>query len=93
MDGNPLVGYPIHIWGGGLDVVVNSGGEAQHATVYGNQAAWEQYYDNHPKPMEVRVQLHDPYRDDHLPISEEVVVQFPGFCGSALGYVVFTQNH
>jgi hypothetical protein len=43
--------------------------------------------------MEVRVQLHDPYGDDHLPISEEIVIDFPGYCGGALGYVVFTKNH
>ncbi len=25
IDGNPLMGYPVHVWGGGIDVVVNSG--------------------------------------------------------------------
>ncbi|RLC90903.1 MAG: hypothetical protein DRI77_14470 [Chloroflexi bacterium] len=93
LDGNPLIGYPVHIWGAGIDVVVPSGSNTQHNTVYGSQAAWEQFFDSTPKPMEVRVQLHDPYRDDHLPISDIAVINFPGYCGAALGYVTFTQNH
>ena len=56
-------------------------------------SAWEQFFDSNPKPMQVRVQLHDPYRDDHPPISDEVVIDMPGYCGGALAYVVFTQNH
>ena len=93
LDGNPLAGYPVHIWGAGVDVVVTSGSSVDLNTLYGSQAAWEQFFDSTPKPMEIRLQLHDPYRDDHLPISEEVVIKFPGYCGSALGYVIFTQNH
>lgn len=93
LDGNPLVGYPVRIWGAGIDVVVTSGSNTQHNTVYGSQAAWEQFFDSNPKPMEVRVQLHDPYGESHLPISEEIVINFPGYCGAALGHVVFTQNH
>jgi len=93
LDGNPLVGYPVRIWGAGIDVVIPSGSNTQHNTMYGNQAAWEQFFDANPKPMEVRVQLHDPYKESHLPISEEIVINFPGYCGKALGYVVFTQNH
>ena len=93
LDGNPLIGYPVHIWGSGIDVVVNSGAYPGLNTRYGHQAAWEQFFDASPKPMQVRVQLHDPYREDHLPISEEIVIDMPGYCGAALGYVVFTQNH
>jgi hypothetical protein len=93
LDGNPLQGYPVHVWGAGIDVVVSAGADAGLNTRYGHQAAWEQFFDASPKPMEVRVQLHDPYRSDHLPVSEEIVIDFPGYCGAALGYVVFTQNH
>jgi len=93
LDGNPLGGYPVHIWGAGIDVVVTSGADAGLNTRYGNMAAWEQFFDAAPKPMEVRVQLHDPYRGDHPPISEEIVIDMPGYCGAALGYIVFTQNH
>lgn len=93
LDGNPLVGYPVHVWGAGIDAVVSSGADPGLNTRYGNQAAWEQFFDASPKPMQVRVQLHDPYREDHLPISEEIVIDMPGYCGAALGYVIFTQNH
>jgi hypothetical protein len=93
LDGNPLIGYPVHVWGAGVDVVVTSGADARFNTIYGSQAAWEQFFDGSPKSMEVRVQLHDPYGSSHLPISEEVVLNFPGYCGAGLGYVVFTQNH
>jgi len=93
LDGNPLKGYPVHVWGAGVDVVVTSGADARFNTIYGSQAAWEQFFDGNPKSMEVRVQLHDPYRADHPPISEEVVLSFPGYCGAGLGYVVFTENH
>lgn len=93
LDENPLKGYPVHVWGAGIDVVVSSGADARFNTIYGNQAAWEQFYDNKPKVMQVRVQLHDPYRSDHPPVSNEIVVDMPGYCGGALAYVVFTQNH
>jgi len=93
LDGNPLKGYPVHVWGAGIDTVVTSGADARFNTIYGNQAAWEQFFDNKPKPMEIRVQLHDPYRSSHPPISEELVIQMPGYCGGGLAYVVFTQNH
>jgi len=93
LDENSLIGYPVHVWGAGVDVVVTSGSDARFNTIYGSQAAWEQFFDGRPKPMEVRVQLHDPYRDDHPPISEEIVIDFPGFCGAGLGYVTFTKNH
>jgi hypothetical protein len=90
--GNPLPGYLVRVWGGGIDVVLYAGTEQRFNTIYGSQAAWEQFFDSKPKPMQVRVQLHDPYRDDHPPISEEVVIDFPGYCGGALAYVVFTLN-
>lgn len=93
LDGNPLIGYPVHIWGAGIDVVVTSGSDARFNTIYGNQAAWEQFFAPEPKSFQARVQLHDPYRDAHPPISEEIVIDMPGYCGGALGYVVFTQNH
>jgi len=93
LDGNPLKGYPVHVWGAGIDVVVTSGSDARFNTIYGSQAAWEQFFDGSPKVMEVRVQLHDPYGSSHSPISKELILDFPGYCGGALGYVVFTQNH
>lgn len=93
LDGNPLSGYLVHVWGAGLDEVLVAGANQRFNTVYGSEAAWEQFFGPNPKAMEVRVQLHDPFREDHLPVSEEIVIDFPGYCGGALGYVVFTKNH
>jgi len=93
LDGNALPGYLVHVWGAGIDEVVVAGDNQRYNTIYGSDAAWEQFFAPNPKPMEVHVQLHDPYRADHLPISEEIVIDFPGYCGGALGYVEFTQNH
>jgi hypothetical protein len=93
LDENPLPGYLVHVWGAGIDEVVASGANQRFNTVYGSEAAWEQFFGPSPKAMEVHVQLHDPFREDHLPISEEIVIDFPGYCGGALGYVVFTKNH
>ncbi|MGD2104279.1 MAG: hypothetical protein PVJ55_04075 [Anaerolineae bacterium] len=93
LDGNPLQGYLVHVWGAGIDEVLASGVNQHHNTVYGSQAAWEQFFAPNPKVMEVHVQLHDPYGEDHLPISDEIVIDFPGYCGGALGYVTFTKNH
>lgn len=93
LDGNPLIGYHVHVWGAGIDTVVTSGTDARFNTIYGSEAAWEQFMAPNPKPIEVHVQLHDPYRDDHPPVSEEIVINFPGVCGRALGYIEFTKNH
>lgn len=93
LDENPLAGYLVHVWGAGIDEVVAAGANQRYNTIYGSEAAWEQFFAPNPKPMEVHVQLHDPFRDDHLPVSEEIVIDFPGYCGGALGYVVFTKNH
>jgi hypothetical protein len=93
LDGNPLQGYLIHVWGAGIDEVVVAGSNQRFNTIYGSTAAWEQYFGPSPKPMEVHVQLHDPFSEDHPPVSEEIVIDFPGYCGGALGYVVFTKNH
>jgi hypothetical protein len=93
LDENPLIGYPVHVWGAGVDAVVTSGADARFNTIYGSDAAWEQFFDSRPKSLEMRVQLHDPYREDHLPVSDEIVIEMPGYCGAGLAYVVFTQNH
>ena len=93
LDGNPLQGYHVRVWGAGLDVVHTAGADTRFNTIYGNQAAWEQFFDNKPKLMQVFVQLHDPFREGHPPISDEIVLDFPGYCGGALGYIVFTLNH
>jgi len=89
LDGEALKGYPIHVWGGGIDQVVNSGDKQ----MYGD-AGWEQFLFNQPVEMRgiFRVQLHSPY-DPHPPISAEIVLDFQGFCSQSMAYIIFTQNH
>ncbi len=90
IDGNPLRGYPIHIWGGGIDVVVNSGDNQR----YGD-AGWEQYLMPYPQELNgiFRVQIHAKDNPNHPPISEEIVLNFPGYCSKSLAMIVFTKNH
>ena len=89
LDGEPLKGYPIHVWGGGIDVVVNSGDKQ----MYGD-AGWEQFFNNQPLELNgiFRVQLHSPY-GEHPPISAEIVLDYPGYCSQSLALIIFTQNH
>jgi len=93
LDGNPLSGYPVHIWGAGIDEVVVAGADSRLNTIYGSEAAWEQFFGPNPKVMEIHVQLHDAFSADHPPVSDEIVIDMPGTCGQALAYIVFTQNH
>jgi hypothetical protein len=85
-----LVGYPIHIWGGGIDVVVTSGDKQN----YGD-AGWEQFFLNNPQELRgvFRVQIHDKYNPNHPPVSQEIVLNFPGYCSQSLARIVFTKNH
>jgi hypothetical protein len=93
LDGNPLRGYLVHVWGAGIDEVVAAGADQRLNTIYGSEAAWEQFFGPNPKPIEIRVQLHDPFRENHAPVSQEIVIDLPGTCSTALAYVVFTMNH
>jgi hypothetical protein len=93
LDGNPLSGYPVHVWGAGIDEVVVAGSDARFNTIYGSEAAWEQFFGPNPKAMEIHVQLHDAFSANHPPVSDEIVINMPGACSRALGYVVFTKNH
>jgi hypothetical protein len=93
LDGNPLEGYPVHIWGAGIDTVVTAGVEPRFNLLYGSEAAWEQYFGPSPRVMEIHVQLHTPFADGNPPVSDEIVVDFPGHCGGALAYLAFTKNH
>lgn len=89
IDGNHLSGYPVHVWGGGIDVVVYSGDKQ----LYGD-SGWEQFFNNSPMAASgvFRVQIHA--KDgNHAPISQEIVLDYPGYCSSALARIVFTKNH
>jgi hypothetical protein len=85
-----LVGYPIHIWGGGIDVVVTSGDKQN----YGD-AGWEQFFLNNPQELRgvFRVQIHDKNNPNHPPVSQEIVLNFPGYCSQSLARITFTKNH
>ena len=89
IDGNHLTGYPIHVWGGGIDVVVYSGDKQ----LYGD-SGWEQFFNNAPMAVSgvFRVQIHSK-TGTHPPISQEIILDFPGYCSSSLARIVFTKNH
>ncbi len=90
LDGNPLKGYPIHIWGGGLDVVINSGDDQ----MYGD-SGWEQYFLDRPTAVNgvFRVQIHSKDNPNHPPISGEIILNFPGYCSQSLARVTLIKNH
>lgn len=89
LDGNPLKGYSVHIWGGGLDQVVQSG----DFTMYGD-SGWEQFFNNHPiQVSEVyQVQLHDK-NPPHAPVSPVIKPEFEGYCSRSMAFIVFIKNH
>lgn len=90
IDGNALTGYPIHVWGGGIDVVVNSGDKQ----MYGD-SGWEQFINNQPQDLRgvFRVQIHSRDNPDHPPVSPEIILDFEGFCSKSMAFIVFTKNH
>jgi len=90
IDGNDLSGYPIHVWGGGIDEVVTSGDNQR----YGD-AGWEQFFLPYPQELRgvFRVQIHDKNNPNHPPVSQEIVLNFPGFCSQSLARITFTKNH
>lgn len=90
IDGNPLRGYPIHVWGGGIDTVVTSGDRP----VYGD-AGWEQFFDSSPRTVQgaFRVQIHAKDDPNHPPVSAEIVLNFEGLCSTSLAHIVFIKNH
>ncbi len=89
LDGNALTDYRVHVWGGGIDVVIISGSKQ----IYGD-SGWEQFFLNQPVEMNgvFRVQLHSKY-EPYTPVSEEIVLNFPGLCSKSLAHIIFTQNH
>lgn len=89
LDDNHLSGYPVHVWGGGIDTVVTSGSKQ----MYGD-SGWEQFLLNQPQELRgvFRVQLHSPY-GDHPPVSNVIVLDYPGFCSTSLANITFTKNH
>jgi hypothetical protein len=69
-------------------VVVYSGDKQ----IYGD-SGWEQFFTNQPMAVNgvFRVQIHA--KDgNHAPISQEILLDYPGYCSSSLALVVFTKN-
>lgn len=89
LEGHPLPGYSVHIWGRSLDVVVTSGEDP----MYG-ESGWEQMFGNVPIEVEgtYKVQLHD-HEPPHTPVSEVVALEFQGQCAESLAFIVFVKNH
>ncbi|MEA3308261.1 MAG: hypothetical protein U9Q70_01940 [Chloroflexota bacterium] len=89
LEGNPLTGYSIHVWGGGVDLVANSG----DTPMYG-PSGWEEFFNDHPLQVsgEYKVQLHD-RAAPHAPVSEQITLDFTGYCAQSMAFIVFTQNY
>ncbi len=89
LDGNPLLGYTVHVWGGGLDRAIQSG----DFPMYGD-SGWEQFFNNYSIRVsgEYKVQLHDK-NPPHAVLSEVITLNFEGYCSQSLAYIVFIRNH
>ncbi|HEY88840.1 MAG TPA: hypothetical protein G4N98_03780 [Thermoflexia bacterium] len=89
LEGNPLNGYSIHVWGGEVDLVANSG----DTPMYG-KSGWEEFLNDYPLQSsgEYKVQLHD--KDaPHAPVSAPITLDFTGYCAQSLAFIIFTKNH
>jgi len=82
-NGEPQAGLIIHVWGGGIDELVYSGG----APAYG-PSGWERSLDDHPKEGIFFVQLHDGTR----PLSPVVEVRTRDDCFGNLVIINFHQQ-
>ncbi|MBN1260480.1 MAG: hypothetical protein JXB35_07350 [Anaerolineae bacterium] len=88
LDGNPLTGYAVRVWGGGLDRAPISG----QAPMYG-ESGWEQFLNDHPIDVkgEFQVELHDKVTGAR--VSEVITLNFEPFCSQSMAFIVFTRNH
>ncbi len=89
LDGNPLTGYRVHVWGGGIDAVLISGS----FPMYG-ESGWEQFFNNYPIKIsgEYKVQLHDK-NPPYAAVSDVIVLDYQGLCSRSMAFIVFTKNH
>lgn len=88
-EGKPLEGYPVHVWGPDVELIVTSGSAPDFgpsgwsvALGEGDQAVTGTYY----------VQLHklDVYRG-HPPLSPAIAVRFTGACSENVAIVYFEE--
>jgi len=89
-EGEPLEGYPIHVWGPGLETIVLSGS----APAYG-PSGWEVVITDTGGPISGTwfVQLHQ-YNvyHHHPPLSAIVRVELPGTCSESLVTIGFRER-
>jgi hypothetical protein len=84
-EGNPVLGLPVVLNGGGLqNVVTNSG----NAPAYG-ESGWEHFLDNKVKEGDFTIQL---YNNKPEPISDQIHVKTRADCRANLIMIVFEQN-
>ena len=84
-EGNPVVGLP---------VVLNGGGFQNHVTYSGNapgygESGWEHFLDNKVKEGDFSIQL---YSNEPQPISDQIHVHTRADCRGNLIFIVFEQN-
>ena len=84
-EGNPVIGLP---------VVLNGGGFQNHVTYSGNapaygESGWEHYIDNKVKEGDFSVQL---YSNEPQPISDQIHLRTRADCRGNLIFIVFEQN-
>lgn len=83
LNGEPLSGLLVHVWGSGIDTIVTSGTNPNYG-----QSGWEQFVDNRPNGNEYFVQLMHP---DTRQLSDVIRVVFPNSCAGNLALVYFQQ--
>jgi hypothetical protein len=84
-EGNPVVGLPVVLNGGGLQNHVTYSG---NAPAYG-ESGWEHFLDNKVKEGDFTIQL---YNNEPEPISDQIQVRTRQDCRGNLIMIVFEQN-
>jgi hypothetical protein len=84
-DGNPIVGQPVVLNGGGFQNHVTYSG---HAPAYG-ESGWEHFLDNKVKEGDFIIQL---YNNNGEPISDQINVRTRQDCRGNLIWIVFEKN-
>jgi hypothetical protein len=83
--GNPFVGLPVVLNGGGFQNYVTYSG---NAPAYG-ESGWEHYLDNKVKEGDFTIQL---YSNEPQPISDQIQVHTRADCRANLIMIIFELN-
>jgi len=98
LDGEPLPGYYVQVQCPGVaqPLTPRAGDDPRYNMMYGSEAAWEQACNpSQYQAMEIRVQLFNDHPDPdgtYRAVSDQIVVQLPGYAAGSLGFVVCTLN-